>query len=79
MWFNNYGDSFNSEDEAREDANYMIDWQDYEEQILKNDPLFFENLYNTSNKDDFYSMALEKAFESYFEENYYYTDDVIED
>ena len=40
---------------------------------------FFENLYNTSNKDDFYSMALEEAFESYFEENYYYTDDVIED
>ena len=40
MWFNNYGDSFDSEDDAREDANYMMDWQDYEEQILKNDPLF---------------------------------------
>ena len=37
MWFNNYGDSFNSEEDAREDANYMMDWQDYEEQILKND------------------------------------------
>lgn len=42
MWFNYYGDSFNSEDEAREDANDMIDWEDYEEQILKNDPLFLK-------------------------------------
>ena len=41
MWFNNYGDSFNSKDDARRDANYMMDWQDYEEQILKNDPFFF--------------------------------------
>ena len=67
MWFSNYGDSFNSEDDARQDANYMMDCADYEEQILKNDPYFFENLYHASDKDDFYSMALEEAFESYFE------------
>lgn len=79
MWFSEYGDSFNTRDEAEKDANYTIDWEDYEEHILKNDPNFFENLFHSNDKDMFVETAMENAFGSYFEENYYFDDDIIED